>query len=56
MHLLINYCLGGSCIKTLSGHTSLIFCLLYLPEENSIASGSSDNTIRIWDQKSKLSI
>jgi WD40 repeat protein len=32
-----------------SGHTSYIQCMTYSPSGNHVATGSSDNTIRIWD-------
>jgi WD40 repeat protein len=35
-------------IKTLSGHTSYVLSLAVLPD-GSLASGSSDTKIKIWD-------
>ncbi len=39
-------------IKTLSGHNSSVYCLAVLPDGLSLASGSGDFTIRIWNIKS----
>ena len=35
--------------QTLGGHTSSVDSLAYSPDGNTLASGSSDNTIRLWD-------
>ncbi len=40
--------LNNNCIETLEGHAGQITCLVNL-QNNLIASGSQDNTIRIWD-------
>ena len=38
------------CTHSLKGHSETIFCLLIL-KDGKIASGSEDNSIRIWDPK-----
>ena len=43
---------GFNCIKILSGHTEKIVCLIEM-SSGKIASGSYDNTIRIWDLNSQ---
>ena len=44
-------CEKGECIKTLRGHTHFVFCVNFNPQSNLIASGSFDESIRIWDVK-----
>ena len=39
---------NSKCIKTLTGHTSTV-CCLQLIDTNTLASGSYDNTIKIWN-------
>ena len=39
---------NGKQINILEGHTIWVKCLVVLPN-NQLASGSRDNTIRIWD-------
>jgi COMPASS component SWD3 len=41
----------GTTEKILRGHTNYVFCVNYNPQSNLIASGSFDETIRIWDVK-----
>lgn len=38
----------NKCIKTYQGHSAYLTCLTTI-DENTIASGSSDNTIRLWE-------
>ena len=38
-------------VKTLRGHTSFVHSVAYSPQGNLLASGSYDETIRIWDVK-----
>ena len=40
--------LGGNCVLTLAGHTDYITSLAALPD-GKLASGSYDNTVRVWD-------
>jgi len=35
----------------LKGHTSFVFCVAFTPQGNLLASGSYDETVRIWDVK-----
>lgn len=35
----------------LKGHTSFVFCVAFTPQGNLLASGSYDETVRIWDLK-----
>ena len=42
--------LNGDLMSTLDGHTSIVWCLTFLDEDESrLVSGSFDNTIKIWD-------
>ncbi|RNA02788.1 serine threonine kinase [Brachionus plicatilis] len=43
------------CIKTLTGHTDSVLCLLTI-DQNTIASGSEDKTIKIWNIKNSYCI
>ena len=36
------------CIQTLLGHSNIVICVRVL-SVNKLASGSRDNTIKIWD-------
>jgi WD40 repeat protein len=36
-------------IKTLTGHTSLVECVSFSPDDQRLVSGSFDATVRIWD-------
>lgn len=42
---------GVGPIKTLSGHTNYVFCVAFNPQANMVASGSFDETVRVWDVK-----
>ena len=42
---------SGTCIKTLTGHSSYVYSLAVL-EEGILASGSWDNSIKIWNTTS----
>ena len=40
--------MSGKCLKTLRSHTGMVRCLQILPS-GQLASGSQDNSIKIWD-------
>jgi WD40 repeat protein len=42
---------GDSCVKTLVGHKNGVTGLSFSPDNKYIASGSWDNTVRVWDAK-----
>ncbi|KAF9346580.1 hypothetical protein BGX34_003797 [Mortierella sp. NVP85] len=35
--------------RTLTGHSGVVKCVVYSPSGNQIASGSTDNVVRLWD-------
>ncbi|MEE0993008.1 MAG: hypothetical protein UH542_08515 [Bacteroidales bacterium] len=37
------------CLKTLEGHSNIVWPVVYSPDGTKIVSGSYDNTIKIWD-------
>ncbi|SBT00563.1 ribosome assembly protein 4, putative [Plasmodium malariae] len=39
----------NTCCSTLPGHTNSILCLAFSPNSLHLATGSGDNTIRLWD-------
>jgi WD40 repeat protein len=41
--------LGWDPKRVLEGHTSAVFSVVFSPDATCIASGSDDNTVRIWD-------
>jgi len=43
--------LQAECVKILRGHTNYVFCVCFNPASNLLASGSMDETIRVWDVK-----
>ena len=34
-----------------SGHTNWVRCCHWSPDEQSVVSGSNDETVRVWDSK-----
>ena len=38
----------GKELRTLTGHSDVVFSVVYSPDGRYLASGSSDNTIKIW--------
>ena len=42
---------GGKSLQTLLGHSHYVFCVCFNPQGNLVASGSFDETVRIWDVK-----
>ena len=47
--------LSGQTLKTLAAHTGSVFCMALLTD-GTLASGSFDKTIRVWDLNSGQSI
>ncbi|MEO0968738.1 MAG: hypothetical protein AAFX80_10460, partial [Cyanobacteria bacterium J06639_18] len=45
--------LQGHTIKTLEGHTNRVNSVAFSPDNN-IASGSSDNTVKLWNLQGHL--
>jgi len=49
----------GECLRTLQGHTKCVRSVVFSPDVQTLASGSDDETIKLWDIKtvnaSKLS-
>jgi WD40 repeat protein len=39
----------GNLLMTLCGHTGRVEAVAYRPDGRHIASGASDNTIKVWD-------
>ncbi|SCM00145.1 ribosome assembly protein 4, putative [Plasmodium chabaudi chabaudi] len=39
----------SNCNSTLPGHTNSILCLAFSPNSSHLATGSGDNTVRLWD-------
>jgi len=44
------------CLKTLKGHTNSVLCLGVLPDGKTIMSGSSDNSIKLWNSESGIAL
>ena len=40
-------------LRTLTGHTSWVSCISLSPDDSLLASGSNDNTIKLWNYKSQ---
>ena len=38
-------------LKTLRGHANFVFCVNFSPQGNLLASGSFDESLRLWDVK-----
>lgn len=48
-----SYSRSNAPLAVMRGHTSFVFCLAYSPRGNLLASGSYDETIRIWNIKKR---
>ncbi|KAF2091158.1 putative ribosome biogenesis protein Rsa4 [Saccharata proteae CBS 121410] len=44
-------CDTGTPVHTLKGHTSWVLAVSWSPSDDMIATGSMDNTVRLWDPK-----
>ena len=44
----------GECLKTMTDHKGLVYCVDFSPNNIVLASGSKDNTIKLWDIKRHL--
>eukprot|EP00928_Gymnodinium_smaydae_P013631 TRINITY_DN14961_c0_g1_i1.p1 TRINITY_DN14961_c0_g1~~TRINITY_DN14961_c0_g1_i1.p1 ORF type:complete len:522 (-),score=95.94 TRINITY_DN14961_c0_g1_i1:182-1696(-) len=42
------------CTSSLNGHTEAVLCVAFAPSSALLASGSGDNTVRIWDLGTEL--
>jgi WD40 repeat protein len=42
---------NGQCLKVLQGHTEVVFAISFSPDGQTLASGSHDETIKLWDVK-----
>ena len=38
-------------LKTMRGHANFVFCVCFNPQGNLLASGSFDESLRVWDVK-----
>jgi len=39
---------SGQSLRTLEGHTSSVYAVAYSPDGQTVVSGSSDRTLRVW--------
>ncbi|KAL6824147.1 WD40-repeat-containing domain protein [Trichoderma camerunense] len=45
---------SGLCIKTLEGHTGIIWSVAWAPDQKHVASASDDASVKIWDSTTGL--
>ncbi|KAJ1568254.1 hypothetical protein HK096_007099, partial [Nowakowskiella sp. JEL0078] len=45
----------GACITIFEGHTNAVWSVSFLPDGTTIASGSFNNTVHVWDVRSGMS-
>ncbi|MBO1058841.1 MAG: hypothetical protein HEQ27_20970, partial [Dolichospermum sp. JUN01] len=48
---IINNKLIGKLLQTLTGHSNLVYSVAYSPDGQTLASGSGDKTIKLWNVK-----
>jgi WD40 repeat protein len=41
----------GECLKTFKGHLGPVFSVSFLNDNNFVISGSSDNTLKLWNMQ-----
>ena len=41
----------GECLKTLKGHSEIVYSVAYSPDGKRIISGSADETVKIWGEE-----
>ncbi|MDE0552658.1 MAG: hypothetical protein OXI24_00455 [Candidatus Poribacteria bacterium] len=53
--LLVSYalCYGNALITTLGGHADVVLSIAYSPDGKTLASGSSNNKIKLWNVSKK---